>query len=227
MINNCLLLFRKANCLNNGGRCCLGKATATKESATIMKTVVNATISPRILRAVAPIVRALPATARSPVIVIVVVVIVVVIVVIVVIVVVVISLEDFFFFFGLLFFAAFAPLVVVVVIAGAELAITFVVIALLHAFKEAILLASVAEVGFHPVKHVVVVIVVVIVVVVIVVVIVVIVVVVSLHRLQNVVIGIDNSHQQQSSTNDESLHLSKLLLRRHFKVPKWRKVEGE
>jgi len=128
-----------------------------------------------------------------------------------------------------LFFAAFAPLVVIVVIAGAELAITFVVIALLHAFKEAILLASVAEVGFHPVKHVVIVVivVVVIVVVVVVVVIVVVIIVVSLHRLQNVVIGIDNSHQQQSSTNDESLHLSKLLLRRHFKVPKWRKVEVE
>jgi len=220
------MLFRNDNCHNHDGRCCLGKTTAAKEFATIVKTVVNATISPWILGAVAPIVRALPATARSPIIVVVVVV-VIVVVVIVVIVVVVISLEDFLFFFGLLFFAAFAPLVVVVVIAGAELAITFVVIALLHAFKEAILLASVAEVGFHPVKHVVVIVVVIIVVVVIVVVIVVIVVVISLHRLQNVVIGVDNSHQQQSSTNDESLHLFKLLLRRHFKNPKWRKVEAE
>ena len=124
-MNKCLLLFRKDNCYNHDGRCCLGKTTAAKEFAAIVKTVVNATISPWILRAVAPIVRALPATARSPVIVIVVVVIVVVIVVIVV---VVISLEDFLFFFGLLFFAAFAPLVVVVVIAGAELAITFEVV---------------------------------------------------------------------------------------------------
>ena len=50
--------------------------------------------------------------------------------------------------------------------------VTFVVIALLHAFKEAILLASVAEVGFHPVKHVVVVVIVVVVIVVVIVIIV-------------------------------------------------------
>jgi len=86
------MLFRKDNCPNHGGRCCLGKTTAAKEFPTVVKTVVNATISPRILRAVAPIVRALPATARSPVIVVVVVVVVVIVVVIVVIVVVVISL---------------------------------------------------------------------------------------------------------------------------------------
>jgi len=136
-----------------------------------------------------------------------VVVVIVVVVVVVVIVVVVPLLKDFLFrvFFLLL---AFSPTAIIGT-GIAELAIAFVVAALLHALEEAILATTVAKVLPHPEEHVVVIVVVVgvvVVVIVVVVIVVVVVVVVSLHGLENVLVGAGCGGQQQNSAKDENLH---------------------